>query len=110
MRTYIAGPMGGFKNLNFDAFDSAWVKLTDDGYAPISPVDIDRVHESWEKYPPEGFVMTREFLVRVMLRDFAVIPSCDAVYMLNGWEDSWGATAEHAFAKRLGLEILYQGG
>lgn len=35
---------------------------------------------------------------------------CTHIYMLRGWENSKGATAEHAVAKWIGLEIIYQDG
>jgi hypothetical protein len=33
---------------------------------------------------------------------------CDTIYMLKGWEESFGATAEHVLAKALKLDIIYE--
>ena len=42
--------------------------------------------------------------------DLAILSRCDAVYMLNGWENSEGATEEHRLAQKLGLTVMYQMG
>ena len=38
----------------------------------------------------------------------AMIRACDCIFMLNGYEDSLGALAEIALAKKLGLTVIYQ--
>ena len=38
---------------------------------------------------------------------FVMIDVCDAVYMLNNWEDSPGAIREYEYAK--GKEIMFEG-
>lgn len=40
--------------------------------------------------------------------DLEMLRRCDAVFMLRGWRDSRGATAEHEEAVARGLEILYE--
>lgn len=39
--------------------------------------------------------------------DLTYIAKCDVIYMLPGWEDSKGASIEHAFAKSIKLPIFY---
>jgi hypothetical protein len=41
--------------------------------------------------------------------DLEILSRCDAIYMLRGHEKSDGAKGELDLAKRLGLEILYEG-
>ena len=43
-----------------------------------------------------------------LLCDMNVIYYCDAIFMCREWYDSKGCFAELAFAKAIGLEILYQ--
>lgn len=38
--------------------------------------------------------------------DLEILRRCDAIYMLPGWENSEGASAEFTVAKHAGLEIL----
>lgn len=110
--TYIAGPMRGIRHYNFPAFDDAKALLTMDGHAVISPADIDRESGFDEKdFPdgwnwhdvPEGFDMRK-----TAIRDIEAISACNTIYMLKGWEGSTGAKAELAFAKWLGLEVIYE--
>jgi hypothetical protein len=42
-----------------------------------------------------------------MVEDIRQLMTCDAIYMLKGWEKSKGASLEHHIAKELGLEIYY---
>ena len=43
-----------------------------------------------------------------LLCDMIAIYDCDAIFMCREWYDSKGCFAELAFAKAIGLEILYQ--
>lgn len=103
-RVYIAGPMRGILRWNFPAFDAARDYLKDKGYNVVSPADLDRqAHGKDVEYQtdlPPGFV--REALAR----DFAALATCDAIYMLNGWENSAGARAELAFAQAIGMRVM----
>ena len=38
---------------------------------------------------------------------FAMIDVCDAVYMLDNWQDSPGAMREHEYARHTGKAIMY---
>jgi hypothetical protein len=40
--------------------------------------------------------------------DMEILRRCDAIYMLNTWTKSAGATAEHGEALRLGIPIFYE--
>ena len=40
--------------------------------------------------------------------DLAILARCDIVLMLDGWEQSVGATAERDYAKRLRLPVVYR--
>jgi hypothetical protein len=108
MKVYIAGPMTSYPNLNFDSFDEACERLIDGGDIPISPADLDRLHEGWDCYPPEDLVADKEYHRRVMRRDINTIFECDAIYLLNGWKSSAGARVELALAEYLGLEVMYE--
>lgn len=109
---YVAGPMRGLPLFNFPAFDAAAMRLTWEGWRVISPAELDRRHGfdplelptdwDWTK-TPQGFDFRH-----AIERDLAAIQEVDAIYMLDGWQKSRGAKAEHATAEWLGLEIHYQ--
>lgn len=40
-----------------------------------------------------------------MRMSFELLNICDAIYMLEGWENSKGANQEYGFAKGKGIEI-----
>ena len=37
-----------------------------------------------------------------------LLPMCDAIYMLKGWQGSEGALEEYREARHLGLEVLFE--
>ena len=110
-RAYIAGPMRGYDNYNFPAFDAAYVDMIGREYIPVSPADMDRMYEGWDLYPPETGFDSGD-LKRFIRRDLAVIldldPATDIIYMLKGWENSKGALVEKALAEFVGLEVVYE--
>ena len=111
---YVAGKMRGIPYFNFPAFDKARDRLVSEGWKVVSPADIDResgfdamsmpLDSDWDSVDGlEGFDLFESFD-----RDIAAIRKCDSIYMLKGWQTSTGATAEHACAKWLLKEIIYE--
>jgi hypothetical protein len=108
LNIYIAGPMRGYTNHNFDAFMEAdrmlrskWNSMVGVIFNPAQ-MDLD------EGFDPSQAVDTKEHLKGCMTRDLNAILKSDAVYMLTGWEKSEGAKVEHALAVYLGLRIFYE--
>jgi hypothetical protein len=116
---YIAGPMTGFKQFNFPAFDEAAKKFRKK-MKVFSPADHDRMllgkTETWlpkeddSKGPWKVWSIRNAPTLRQMLGDDLswIASTATHMYMLKGWERSNGAQAEWALAKALGLEIIYQ--
>jgi len=106
---YVAGPMRGYKEFNRAGFTEARQLLRALGYVTICP------HEEEEKagfdfdnkmYEEDGLYSDNVF--DTIRRDVDYILKCDSIYMLNGWEDSLGAKAEHAVARWAGLNVYYE--
>lgn len=97
---YLAGPMRGYPEYNFPAFDSAAENLRKFGFRVISPADLDRAH---------GFSaddeVTPSMLGRFLRRDIDALTDCDAIVLLPGWSDSLGASAEKAVARAIGIKV-----
>lgn len=117
MKIYIAGPMRGYANFNFQSFYDAEEWLTSKGYEVFNPARVDvefhgaDIHTSNatgdELQAAQQGLTGREALTR----DAAMIAQSDALYMLVGWENSAGAQAEWALAKAMRVpHIFYQGG
>ena len=110
MNIYLAGPMSGKKDHNFPAFFAAAKQLRKQGHTVFSPAEVDledytdhqAIHDDEAK---RGFhAVWRERLAV----DFEwIMLKADAVFVLPGWEESWGVNAELALADALYLEIVY---
>lgn len=44
----------------------------------------------------------------ILKLDLDILANCDAIYMLNNWEDSHGAQMELKRAEELGLAVYYE--
>lgn len=107
-KVYIAGPMTGYKNYNFFAFDKAKSDLQSQGWNVISPADIDRAHGFDPTIKGMSHDLSASDLGAMLARDIMAISDCDAIYMLDGWEPSKGANIEYLFAHIIGIDILYE--
>lgn len=100
---YIAGPMRGYKDLNFPAFDAAKTLLQQYFGEVISPADLSR--QAGKISPNPDAAELRE----IALTDLTeIVSNANAIYMLRGWERSPGARAEYAVAEWLGLNIYFE--
>lgn len=101
-RIYIAGPMRGYYELNVSAFERAHFALHLD-WNVENPVFIgDRFGT------PAEIEANPDLLRRLMELELAVVKSCDAIYLLHGWEKSPGARAELRVALEHNLEIILE--
>lgn len=136
MRIYISGPMTGIENLNSIGFYSAEYRLHKAGHFVINPHALsahfgteeelsdsfDALHTFEEmndtpnatdidKTTPE--YATAEYAATiaraVMDAELAAVRSCDAIYLLRGWENSRGAKKELAEAIAHGLTVMLEG-
>lgn len=86
---YIAGPMSGWPDQNFPAFEKAERHLTYLGYIVSNPAALAKGHTQ-EWYRREG-VLT--------------VCAADGIATLSGWEGSVGATLEVLVAQRIGIPV-----
>jgi len=93
-KIYIAGKVTGCKytelTFKFGEAEQLWKSK---GYEPIVPINLIDQDTPWND---------------AMKVCFEQIANCDAVYMLNDWQDSTGAKLEHTKALELGIEVIYQ--
>lgn len=113
-KIYLAGPMTGIPRFNFPKFKTAAYTLRRKGFFVFSPAEHDKkVHgdAEWmlDEYGDTVKAEQNGFNLREALHaDLSFIcQKADAIAMLPGWEYSRGATAEHATAVALGLEVMY---
>lgn len=93
MKVYIAGPMTGYKNLNYDAFNTAEEILLEQGHEVRNPAKVE---------VPDGVKPTWEWFMK---RTIPMMLECDVVVCLAGCAKSKGATMEMRIANELGIDV-----
>ena len=114
MKSYLAGPMRGIPEFNFPAFSKATFLLRYLGHEVFSPAEQDNKKHGTDisKGNATGSVQQAAaqhgFNLREALGvDLAwICTHADGIALLPGWRNSKGATAEHAAAVALGLEVI----
>lgn len=85
MRVFISGPMSGIEHNNRAAFEEAALKLTKEGNDVVDPSEVIDMTTDWSR--EEGLDI-----------DLYLLGKCDAIYMLQGWQQSCGANREYGYA------------
>lgn len=96
MKVYIAGPMTGYEDYNYPAFEAAREQLAASGLDVLSPTDIDTL---------QGTVTGSQTWDWYMRHALTMVLDADAVALLDGWERSKGACLERDVARALGLQV-----
>jgi nucleoside 2-deoxyribosyltransferase len=102
IKIYIAGPMSGHPNLNWNAFDQKEKQLIDEGFDVVNPARMDR---DMGLDPKNMGEYDYEEAAR---RDIDALTGCDAIYLMSGFQFSKGACWERALAKHFGLKRYYE--
>lgn len=114
MKLYLAGPMRGMPEFNFPAFFRAAAHLEREGHVVFNPAakdceqygtDISKGNATGSE---EQAASQHGFSLREALgADLAwICTHADGIALLPGWRNSKGATAEHATAVALNLEVI----
>lgn len=93
MKVYISGPITGHEGYR-EQFGKAEQLLLSEGHEVLNPAAIN--FPSWFEHAD------------YMRADLAMLASCDAIYMLRGWEMSEGARREHERALRAKKLVLFE--
>lgn len=94
-RIYISGPISGYPDLNALAFTAAEVKLKQLELVPVNPLLITDFSVYKDPLSPI------EQWVIAMKADLKEMFGCGALYMLDNWQKSIGASWEFLNAKML---------
>ena len=99
-RIYISGPMSGVpRDQYLEMFRRAEQSLRARGYQRIvNPIRVWACRWPW-LYRIVGYRLTLWY-------DLQLLKRCDAIYLLNGWQDSVGAYEEFKLAFRRNLYVM----
>ena len=107
-RCYIAGPIAYTAGAR-ERFTDAMGTVEALGYEPINPFNVTPAKHDGEcppGYNPGEGKHDHTSSACYMRADLAALLTCDAIYMLHGWQESRGATVEHDAAVACGMTIL----
>lgn len=91
---YLSGKITENDNYKKD-FKCAENFLKQMGYIVINPAQLDEIAEG----------LTYEQYMQICYR---LIDISDVMFMVSGWQKSYGANAELSYAKSIGKHIMYQ--
>lgn len=97
MKIYISGPITGIEGYR-KRFDAAEKTLKAEGHIVVNPARVG------DELPKET---THEEYMKVCL---AMLDSCDAIFMLDGWKESKGCGIEFEYAYEHKMTIAFEGG
>lgn len=95
---YICGPMRGYPEHNFPAFEDAAQRFRKQGYIVHNPVTIGQ--------QMLGNGRTDIPMGEYLRHDIEAITKCSHIALLRGWRASTGARAEVAVAVSIGLQFV----
>lgn len=97
MKVFISGQISGLEKELYTAnFRRAEERLRRLMLRVVNPIEVT-------KDIPEG--SDWQVYMKACLKELI---ECDGICMLEGWQDSRGATLEHTIAKGLGLLVMYE--
>lgn len=95
MKIYISGQISGLPIERVEInFTVAHIRMEEEGYEVFNPLlNGIPADSTWEEH---------------MKADIKMLMQCDAIYLLNNWEDSKGARIERDIAVALGYLVIEQ--
>lgn len=92
MKVYICGPVTGIEDMNKASFYGAELILKSLRYGVTNPIRL------CEHVAPDQWEEAMKVCIKAML-------DCELVVLLDGWQQSKGATLERKIALSVGIEV-----
>jgi hypothetical protein len=101
-KLFVSGPMTGIEHYNCENFCRYAEMARNLGYRVINPVEMAR------KIGIKKVLSDKRVLKRLINAELESIKTCDAILMLDWWQNSPGAKKELRVALGIGLEVKLQ--
>ena len=107
---YISGPMSGKFENNANRFREAKLYLEDGTYGEqYQSYSVVIPHDLWNADNKPTYLNDTGIWLTAMWEMLRYITDNQpALFMLQNWQESSGATIEHIWARKIGLKIYYQ--
>jgi hypothetical protein len=96
---YLAGPMTGLPNFNYDGFERAKQQLEDHMLEIVSP------HSKFKD--EDEFIRKERSHAFYMAHAINLLMTCNAIILMPGWSKSRGARTEFELALSCGYSVYY---
>lgn len=111
MKIYISGKIGErvISDKTREKFEKAENRLKEKGHEVINPTchDFQVMATTWvEAIVDSG--MDQDYYTELLLLDLDWLKKCDAIYLLSDYKESPGALVELAFARAIGIDVIYE--
>lgn len=100
MKVFISGPMTGIEGYNFPKFNRYETILTEKGYEVVNPVHICK------KYKEKEVLASTKVFNQMVNEELQELVKCDAIFLLDGWNESEGSKLELENALMHDLKII----
>lgn len=102
-KVYIAGPMRGLPDYNYPKFRRYAEAFEKAGWYVENPVEIGATFGTAQQINDDPTL-----LAEVLAEELRTLKKCDAIYLLEGWQNSEGAQKELAAAISSRLKIYLE--
>jgi hypothetical protein len=108
---YLAGPMTGYEAYNVEVFESARRRWEAMGHEVLCPFDANSrvwAHKYGRPFDPytDRCDWGDPLLLEMFIEDLRQVAGAEAIVLLPGWRDSWGARTELHMALKWGKQVF----
>lgn len=101
-RIFISGPMTGFPHYNFKNFNKWADYFKSKGLEVCNPVDV------CHRFKLQDVLKYKTVFKKMVHEELEELKTCTHMFLLNGWEKSFGCRAEIKYCWKYDIKIICQ--